>query len=81
MIGDAEPGHRIRQFDFTVFAKRILEMCGSVRVLLADNFTLLTQGAGDKSDVRTFGDVFGHRGTGADGLVIRMGVNKQESAI
>jgi hypothetical protein len=44
------------------------------------DLALLAEGAGDERDVVPGGGVAGHRGAGADRLVVRVGVHEQDPA-
>src|SRR5690606_29372429 len=78
VVADAERRARLPQFPDPVLPETVLLVGRQVTQVLGDDLALLTQRAGDQTDVGALGGVFGHGRPGPDGLVVRMGMDEQD---
>jgi hypothetical protein len=81
MISDTEHLHGLREFPNPMLAKSVV-LIGSQMFQLRDkDLALLAECAGHQRDLHAVRRVLGHRGSRTDGLVIGMGMNKEQAAI
>jgi hypothetical protein len=80
VVGHAERLHGRGQLTHPVLAEAVLAVGGQVLELGHQHLALLTQGAGDERDQHALGRVAGHRGAGADGLVVGVRMDQQQPA-
>ncbi len=79
VIGDAERPAGRGQLADPMVAEAAVGIPGQVRECGRYDLAQLPQGAGDERHLRALGRVFGHRGAGANGLVVRMRVDQQQA--
>ncbi|GAA3823299.1 hypothetical protein GCM10022226_49820 [Sphaerisporangium flaviroseum] len=81
MVVDAQRLARGLKLADAVLAEPVLPVGGEVGQVGDHDLPFLTQGAGDKGHVGAFGGITRHRGAGAAGLIVRVGVHEQQTAI
>jgi hypothetical protein len=79
VVGDAEGGHGVLDLGTPVLAEAVLLVGREVGQLGDEDLAHLPRGAGDAGDLAALGDVLGHGGAVADGLVVGVGVHEQEA--
>src|SRR5690606_5738361 len=79
VVGDPQGGARGGELGDPVAAELVGLVGGETRQGRDVNLALLAQRAGHQGDVHPGGRVVRHGGAGPDRLVVRMGVNQQDS--
>src|SRR3546814_17259897 len=79
MVADTEHLHRLGELALAVLAELVVLVGREVLQLGDQDLPHLAGGAGDQGDAASLGDIFRHRGALTDGLVVRVGVDEQET--
>jgi hypothetical protein len=77
MVGDAQLDHGVGELLLTVRAEFVVMWSGQVSQVINDDLTFLTPSAGDEGDADPLSGVHRHRGTGGDGLIVRVRMHEK----
>jgi len=79
-VRHAQLGHRVGQLGLAMLAERVLLVGSQVRELGKEDLALLAERAGDEGDLGALRHVLRHRRTGADALVVGVGMDQQQAS-